>query len=232
MMEIDITGLLNLPGMAVVDFKFTEFRVDVKLKRLGDSGKCPLCCRECKTVRSYTVRELRDLDLLGRKTYLSVESRQFECGDCGRYFTEDIGIVEGNAGRTARYDARLYMLMRDGNIRQVSLQEDVCWATLNGIYKRFADRELAGRSACREVVGRLSIDEISVKKGKKDYACVIMDAGRGVVIDFLKSREMSVLREYFKKKAMNSALGLRRLFLICGMVTSTLPARTACSATR
>ena len=40
-MEIDIDGLLNLPNMEVLDFSFSEKRVNIILKCVTDGGLCP-----------------------------------------------------------------------------------------------------------------------------------------------------------------------------------------------
>ncbi len=199
-MEIDINGLLGLPNMEVISFSFTERTVSVRLSRVTRSECCPVCGIVCGRVRSYTERVVRDLDILGRKTYLTIVSRQFECLDCPRYFTEDIQIVRGNSGRTIRYDDYLYKMISCSTIQQVSLKEDVCWATLNDIYKKYSDAAIAARSVNWSSVKRISIDEIAVRKGKKNYACVLQDADTGAVLAFLEQRDMATLKAYFTAK--------------------------------
>jgi transposase len=197
-MEIDINGLLNLPYMEVLGFTFTDLKVHIDLRRTTKSEPCPLCCKESISVRSYTSRLVRDLDILGKKTYLRIESRQFECVDCKRYFTENIGIVEGNHGLTKRYESYLYEQIKGVNIQQICMKSDVCWATLNAIHKSYGGAEL--RAVEWDKVKRLSIDEIAVRKGKKNYACVLRDVDSGVVLDMLEKRDMETLKAYFIKK--------------------------------
>ncbi|MEI7586009.1 transposase [Runella sp.] len=48
----------------------------------------------------------------------------------------------------------------------------------------------------------LSIDEIGVRKGKRNFACVLGDAQRNVVLDFLEKRDMATLKAYFAKKGV------------------------------
>lgn len=211
-MELDVTKLLNLPNMEVLDFSFTESKVVVRLNRVTKSECCPSCKLPCERVRSYTERTVRDLDILGRKTYLTVRSRQFECQNCGRYFIEDVGIVTGNCNRTTRYDQYLYKMMQGINIQQVCVKEDVCWATLNGIYKSYSDASLAARSVNWQAVRRISIDEIAVRKGKKNFACVLRDPDADVVLDFLETRDMASLKAYFKAKGA----------AFCGQITEVV----------
>ena len=136
-------------------------------------------------MRCYTSRRVRDLDILGRKTYLEIESRQFECRDCQRYFTEDIEIVVGNHGLTKRYEPYLYQQIKGVTIQQISIKADVCWSTLNAIHNAYAAVELQSQLLAWDKVRRISIDEIAVRKGKKNYACVLRDADSDVVLDML-----------------------------------------------
>ncbi len=119
-MEIDIDGLLNLPNREVLDSSFSEKRVTIILKCVTASGFCPVCGIETKRVRCYTSRVVRDLAILGRKTYLQIENRQFECQDCVRYFTEDIEILHGNHGLTTRYEAHLYEQRAQSRTQRIS----------------------------------------------------------------------------------------------------------------
>ena len=66
---------------------FTELQVtQVELQKQGiliycrskfEENICPTCLKKCKKVKSHTVREIRDMSLLGKEVYLYVESRQF-----------------------------------------------------------------------------------------------------------------------------------------------------------
>ena len=202
-MNIDIDRLLNLPNTEVVGFEFTESKVFVRVRCVTKSGICPVCGCSCTPVRSYTERTVRDLPILGRKTYLRLELRQFECVDCRRYFTESIDFVEGNHGLTKRYESYLYHQVKGVNIQQVCLKEDVCWATLNAIHKAYANAELKAREVNWAAVRRISIDEIAVRKGKKNFACVLRDPDADVVLDFLEKRDMATLKAYFTASAMD-----------------------------
>lgn len=202
-MEIDINKLLGLPLMEVQDFSFTEKKVFIRLRRVTESEICPVCLSCCKTIRSYTTRSVRDLDILGRKTYLSIESRQFECKNCKRYFIEDIAIVEGNHGLTKRYESYLYRMIKGINIQQICLKEDVCWGTLNAIHKTHSALELSSRSVDWDKVKRISIDEIAVRKGKRNFACVLRDPDSDQVLDMLEKRDMATLKAYFIEKGID-----------------------------
>ena len=88
----------------------------------------------------------------------------------------------------------------DSTIQQVSLKQDVCWATVNRIHEQYSQRQLLTQGDGWLLVKVLSMDEISVRKGKRNFACVLRDAERNVVLDFLEKRDMATLKAYFAQK--------------------------------
>jgi hypothetical protein len=98
--------------------------------------------------------------------------------------------VQGNHGLTKRYESYLYEQTKGVNIEQVCLKADVCWATLNAVHKSYGVAELRAVVVEWDKVKRLSIDEIAVRKGKKNYAYVLRDADSEVVLDMLEKRDM------------------------------------------
>lgn len=73
------------------------------------------------------------------------------------------------------------------------------WARGNDLCRRYSDAELVGREVWRRV-RYLGIDEIAVRKGHKNYACVLADLGRGIVLDFLEPRYKAGIIKYFRAK--------------------------------
>lgn len=56
---------------------------------------------------------------------------------------------------------------------------------------------------------RLGIDEFAYRKGKKDYAVVLVDLDRGVVWDVLPERDKEALKAYFQAKGVTFCANLR-----------------------
>jgi transposase len=85
---------------------------------------------------------------------------------------------------TIRYEQYLYFMLENLCIGDLSVKEDIVWASVQRIYEKYADKAIAGRDVWQKV-RYLGIDEISVKKGHKNYACVLVDLETGQVLDFL-----------------------------------------------
>jgi transposase len=75
------------------------------------------------------------------------------------------------------------------------------WSTpFNGKRETYGEAALSASVLEWAKVKRLSIDEIAVRKGKKNFACVLGDADSGVILDMLEKRDMETLKAYFVKK--------------------------------
>lgn len=187
---------------------FTELQVtQVELQKQGiliycrskfEENICPTCLKKCKKVKSHTVREIRDMSLLGKEVYLYVESRQFQCEDCTRYFQEQFSFVESNKSQTIRLAQYLYLCLKDSSFQAVAVRENVLWDVLQGIFERYSQKEI--KDNLNYFPKRIGIDEFAYRKGKKDYAVVIVDLDKGCVWDVLEQRSKEYLEAYFLSK--------------------------------
>ncbi len=198
-MNINIELLLNLPNIRVSDCSISDKEAHIYCKSTTDSAPCPVCLKSTNEVTMYQERVIRDMALLGRKVYIHLKTRQFHCTDCLRYFNERFSFVESSKTMTIRYEQYIYFLAEDICISQVSNKEDIVWATVNAIHQRYADKEIKNRDVW-SAVRRLGIDEISIRKGMKNYACCLVDLDRGIVLDFLENRQKETIIAYFTAK--------------------------------
>lgn len=200
-MKINLESLLNIPVLRVHEFQLGEKEILIKCESKSPTGICPNCLQSCTEVYKYYDRTVRDMPVFGKQVHLQIKCRQFHCPTCDRYFSERFDFVEPNKNMTIRLEEYLYKMCADISITQVSLKEDICWATVQSIYERYSSKEL--RKVDRfSRVRYLGIDEISIKKGKKDYACVLVDLERATVIDFLESRHKDFLINYFNQRGV------------------------------
>lgn len=198
-MDINIELLLNLPKVKVLSYELSDKEVHIYCESVEKSSTCPVCERRSTQVQMYQERKIRDMALLGRKVFLHLTTRQFQCKDCTRYFNESFEFVSKNGTMTIRYEEYIYFMLENICISDLCVKEDIAWATAQRIYEKYADKALSKRDVWQKV-RYLGIDEISVKKGHKNYACVLVDLDSGIILDFLENRQKETIEAYFKKK--------------------------------
>lgn len=195
-MHIALEQLLALPELEITSVEIEERRMTIHCESRFGEALCPSCLKPTKEVRRVYHRRIRDLSITGREVYLDLEVRQFYCIECDRYFSERFSFVDAHRSYTRRYEDYISFRCQGMTIRQVSLQENLLWDVVDDIFTRKANKDI--RMPAR--VRWLGIDEISLRKGHRTYACVLVDLERACVIDLLPQRTAEYLTSYFQSK--------------------------------
>ena len=195
--------LLSLPDLAVDRVESTAQRITLHCHTTTLQQPCPLCLRPTAQVnraadRQYTRRQVRDLDMSGRQVWLEVRVRQFVCPDCGRYFGEELGFADSGKSFTHRQAKWIFECCARQPFTAVGALLDVNAKTVERLYyqRLHAELDLPARYAA---VRRLGIDEISHRKGKGSYCCVLTDLDRNIALDVLPNRSKDTLITHFQK---------------------------------
>jgi transposase len=195
-MQIDLKALLNLPELEITSVEMTDDVLKIKCRSSLGQAICPSCQQKTQQIRKYYRRTIRDLPITGREVYLDLEERQFYCPDCDGYFSERFSFVEVNRTTTSRLEGYIYRCCLKSTIKAISVQENLLWDVVEGIFHRQASK-LTHQIDC---VRWLGIDEIALRKGHKNFACVLVDLQKGCVVDILKERTKAYLIAYFEEK--------------------------------
>lgn len=190
--------LLDLPYVQVTQVEIQNDGLHIWCESKLESCHCPNCLEPRSEVTRYDERELQDLSISNRKVYLHLTSRQFHCNTCNRYFQERFSFVSKHERMTKRFENFIYKRCIGVDITYVSIQEDLCWATVNRIFTKWSNEKIASCNLL-EGVRALGIDEIALKKGHKDFVCVLVNLETGEVIDILENRTKEFLIAYFKR---------------------------------
>jgi transposase len=195
-----LSVLLNLPSIAVSSIEILNNRIIIKSHSILDEQLCPSCLSKISKVKSATLRQVRDLSLLGKEVHLELTSRQFYCDTCHRYFQERFSFVEENKQLTTRLEKYLYECCKSESLEKIAARENFQWNALQAIFIRYGSKDVD--VVANILPTHIGIDEFAHKKGKKDYATVIVDLQKGIVLDVLDFRDKEQLLAYFTKKGL------------------------------
>jgi transposase len=192
-------GLLNLPLLEVTSVELSKDSILISCCSKLGSAICPCCKNKVTKVNQVYRRKVSDLSISGRSVVLDLEIRQFVCLDCPRHFSEQFDFVSEHSHTTTRQSKWVFMLCQQQAHSQVAALLDMSNSQVAHIYQCEATAHL---SSCDRyaLVRNLGIDEIALRKGKGDYACVLVDLDRGWVIDILPYRDKDKLIEHFLSK--------------------------------
>ena len=152
---------------------------------------CPCC--QIATDALYEkkkTRTVRHLDVWGKRTIIHFNPRRFECDVCGKPFTEQLNWLEPKRRQTRPFEDYIYQRVLKTPRKHVALDEGLSEST---VLQRKAKIATRANSNGDQKIRVLGVDEISLRKGHKQYALVI--SLRRCVVAILENR----LKDTFEK---------------------------------
>jgi len=196
--EETLNELLGLPGMNVTRFAIEqqgeERYLHLFCEHQHDVAICPRCGKAMVGGYDHEHRCVRHLDIWGMRTLVHFPQRRFDCEVCGKPFTETLEWIDPKRRQTRAYEEHIYRRVQKTPRKHVALQEGLSESTVLDIFKKWAKEATRQPRRCRVRV--LGVDEISVRKGHKQYTLVLSDLERRAVIEVLPDRQKDTLDKW------------------------------------
>jgi transposase len=166
---------LDIPDVEVLATEITtDGKVVIQVESQVETTKCGICGQEigCHYGHGQAI-ELRHLSVLGMETYIRIRPRRGQCHDCLHEptTTQVLGWYEQRSPHTKAYDEYLLKQLVNSTIEDVSLKENIGYDAIVGALKRQIDVEV--KWADIEDLSTIGIDEIAMKKGRKNYVAIV-----------------------------------------------------------
>jgi transposase len=141
MPEENLTNLLNLPNLEVIGYESTADAVVLDVKPTLKVAICPECKKPSESLHDYDEpRLIHDLSLFGRKSYLRIRGRRFECETCQSAFTERLEWIVFDSSYTQRFEEYVFTLCRKNTVQDVSQMLELGYEAVEGLFKRQAKK--------------------------------------------------------------------------------------------
>ena len=190
-----LTKLTGLDELRVLGYESDEDEIIWFCENIYDVSMCPNCQKISSEIHEKHKRVKRDLSVFGKRSYLEYEHRRFECDKCGKPFTEIIEGIPPSGRYTKRYENYIYAHYKESSISHISRQEMLGYKAAAGIFYRQAEAQVTASK--RQIVKRLGIDEISLKKRHQQFVIVLSDLDKNCVIDVIEERHKEKLDAWF-----------------------------------
>lgn len=193
------TSILGLSDIAVEETEINnngEFIITVK-----HTNK-EIRCKKCNSITDPhghgRVIKLRHLPVFGHKTYIQIEPARGICRNCDDHptTTQNSDWYNSGSSYTKAYEKQILLQLINSTITDVSIKEDLGYKAIEAVVDRYIETEVNWSSITE--IGLLGIDEISLKKGYKDYVTLVTSrTDCGVrIISILKGREKAVVKNF------------------------------------
>lgn len=197
-MDLHLDALLNIPYATIEKCTQESNEVYLKLRLLNEESRCPHCETVSSDIHQNRPIVVRDLSIFGRPTYLQVPRKQFYCQACQHYFTESLSFMEEGRHYTRRYEEHIYELVKHASIEQVSRLEGLSHERIRGIFTH----QHAKKNDDWEDVKRISIDEVSHRKGHQKFATVVGDIENGKLIEVIDSHKQEEIVKVLEQQPL------------------------------
>ena len=182
--------------------KRKEGKVDVNeiyIKSARKKVRCPVCNQFSSKVHDYLKpSKILYLDIVGEKTYLIVSKRRFECKNCKRSFTEDIGLTnqDGNISLKVKQKILKDFLDKNKSLKDIAISNHVSEDKARNI---FLEATKNYPKVIKNLPEVLSLDEKATYTSEGMYSPIVNDPIHRKTLDILKSRKKEDLIDYFLK---------------------------------
>ena len=196
-------SLLNLPGVKVVDIRESTdgCQVVIVVESTQDTVNCRQCGKPTQSHGHGRQIRLRHLALLGKETYIEITPKRGRCDGCdgGMTTTERHNWYEKHKKMTKAYEQHLLFELINSTVSDVSRKEGVDYHAIDNFILSTIESKIDYSTIVE--LGVLGLDEISLKKGYRDFVTLItyrIDS-KVHMLGLVKGREKAAIIAFLKK---------------------------------
>ena len=194
---------LDILEVEVIDVqinKHGDYLITVKSTQTGTL--CQHCGRRITKSNGYGREiELRHLPILGRRVYIRLRPKRYECPHCGgKTTTQQLDWYEVNSPHTKAYDRYLMLQLVNSTVEDVSRKDKVGYDAVDGAVERCIQTGVNWDEFVElEVIG---IDEIALKKGRRNFVAIVTTQqadGSVKLLGVLADRQKETVRQFLER---------------------------------
>lgn len=194
---------LDIPDVEIIG---TEINKDgdyiIRVESTRDDAVCQHCGNQLTKFNGHNREiELRHLPILGRRVYIRIRPKRYECPDCGgKTTTQKLDWYENKSPHTKAYDRHLMLSLINSTIEDVSRKENIGYKAVEGAIARSIQTQVNwAKYTHLNIIG---IDEIALRKGRKNYVALIttrQENGQVAILAVLPDRKKATVRAFLER---------------------------------
>ena len=169
------TTLLNLSDITVTEIHNPpkDKVVTIIVKSTRDALPCRLCGKPTKGHGLGRTIRMRHLPILGKETYIEIIPRRGICPTCDDHptTTEQLDWYTAKSKMTKPFEHHLLFELINSTVSDVSRKENVDYHTVVNLIDCYIESETNFSNI--QAMGILGLDEISIKKGYRDFVTLL-----------------------------------------------------------
>ncbi|NJN48859.1 MAG: ISL3 family transposase [Alkalinema sp. RL_2_19] len=192
---------LNLPDVRIIEVSQGDNGWLIRVESTLNETTCGRC--GC-TIRDFhgddAPIQLRHLPLFEVPVWIELRPKRYRCPDCdGRTTTQQLSWYQRRSAHTKAYEQWLLKLLINSTVSDVSRKLGVSEACVIGVLDRWVETEVNWDEF--QSIAVLGIDEISLKRGHRDFVVIITTkTAQGVlVLGVLADRKQATVEAFLER---------------------------------
>jgi len=166
---------LNIEDLEIEEVKINrEGQYEIYVKSTKEGCTCHVCGKHIKRYHGKDgQKRIRHLPIKGRETYLIVSLPRFQCVYChGKpTTTQQVSWHERRSPNTIPFENHILLGLIGSTVEDVSQREGIGYEAVMGIVRRHIKTKVDWDSINQ--LQQIGLDEISLKKGHKDFVTIV-----------------------------------------------------------
>lgn len=164
--------------------------------------QCHQCGQHITKFHGYDREiQIKHLPILGRETYLIIRLPRYQCLTCPKKptTTQQVPWRERKCAHTKAYEKHLLLELIGSTVEEVSIRAGVGYEAVMGIVRRHMRDEVDWAEFDR--FDQLGLDEISLKKGHKDFVTIVSARVNGEIhlLAVLADRKKETVKAFLQR---------------------------------
>jgi len=162
-----------------------------------------VCCHSCGKIATELyghadVRQVRHTSCFGLETYIRFCPKRYECPHCGKTTTQQLSGLEPYCHHTTAYENHVLLQLVNSTVSDIAIKENLTVDEVQGIIDRHIEKKVNWDLI--EMIVLLGLDEISLKKGHKDFVTIVTARvdGKIIILAILKDRKKDTVKTFLK----------------------------------
>jgi transposase len=174
---------LDIPDVEILKVEQNQSKdFIITVKSTKKSCRCRKCGNEATKVycNAETIL-LRHLPILGHEVYIKIVPVRYQCEYCDdkTTTTEQASWYTRRSKFTKAYEEYLMKMLINSTLTDVSRKEDVTYDDIEGVLNRTIENKVDWGKFDKITI--LGLDEISLKKGHKDFVVIVSAQIQGII---------------------------------------------------
>ena len=183
--------LLGLEDAIVSELYFSDTEIHIHFSMKRKTLSCPHCGSKTNLVHDYRSSVIKDIPLLGKKSFLPYRKRRYHCPDCNKHFYEPFPLLPKHYRITTRLALySIHLLKSRQNVHSVAYLLGI---SDSSVFRKMKDVRYPKPHALPLV---LSLDEFRGNTGGQKFQAILTDAKKHRLFDILPSRSQVSLMQY------------------------------------